>query len=326
MGLTRAQLVRGKLNNMRAHLVKLTFDASYPTGGEPLTPALLDLKKVHHVFVEAAPGGYAVEYDPTNKKLKARVCAAEANHNHTLSASTLTTTLTRTTQRTRIPLLGLQATNTTLITNFAAADNTTPFTIASQPGVARNLTVSVKNNSGGPLSGNAANYAIIGTLADGEAGNETISFSAGDLASMAGAAVVTKAGVKAFALVTSITPSAAQPANFQRSAGIADLIGVGIALPTPAEADIIKVTKNGVHLAHAGLYNATNNTLNLATITANDNVVILARAKATVDTAGTTLDALTLAAAGSAAAGPAAEVADTTNLATLSVWVFALGW
>lgn len=40
----------------------LTFDASYPTGGEPLTPAELGLRRVDVVLFEQA-AGYSFQYD-----------------------------------------------------------------------------------------------------------------------------------------------------------------------------------------------------------------------------------------------------------------------
>jgi hypothetical protein len=49
---------------------KVTFDSSYPTGGEPLTASDLGLSTV----LAAWPGpsaGYVFEYDITNAKLKA---------------------------------------------------------------------------------------------------------------------------------------------------------------------------------------------------------------------------------------------------------------
>jgi hypothetical protein len=47
------------------------FDSSYPTGGEPLTPADLGLSSI--LFLHATPAsGYSFEYDFTNQKLIAR--------------------------------------------------------------------------------------------------------------------------------------------------------------------------------------------------------------------------------------------------------------
>lgn len=52
-----------------ADVVKgITFDSSYPTGGESLTAAMLGLASV--LFAVVTPsGGYAFEYDYTNSKV-----------------------------------------------------------------------------------------------------------------------------------------------------------------------------------------------------------------------------------------------------------------
>ena len=48
----------------------IAFDASYPTGGESLTPGDLGLSVATHVSV-AGNSGYVFEYDYTNEKVKA---------------------------------------------------------------------------------------------------------------------------------------------------------------------------------------------------------------------------------------------------------------
>lgn len=54
-----------------ADVVKtVTFDSSYPTGGEPLAPASLGLASVLFAVCNPA-GGYIFEYDIANSKLKA---------------------------------------------------------------------------------------------------------------------------------------------------------------------------------------------------------------------------------------------------------------
>lgn len=54
-----------------ADVVKgITFDASYPTGGEPLTAASLGLASVLMAMVQPA-AGYAFVYDITNSKVLA---------------------------------------------------------------------------------------------------------------------------------------------------------------------------------------------------------------------------------------------------------------
>lgn len=60
--------VRGAKTAFADVVKTVTFDASYPTGGEVLTPASLGLASV--LFAIANPsGGYAFEYDIINGKL-----------------------------------------------------------------------------------------------------------------------------------------------------------------------------------------------------------------------------------------------------------------
>lgn len=63
----KAQL---SMNNACMNVVEVTFDDSYVTGGEPLTPAQMGLSVIHAV-IPANNGGYAFEYDKAAKKLKA---------------------------------------------------------------------------------------------------------------------------------------------------------------------------------------------------------------------------------------------------------------
>lgn len=69
--------------NRRVKVVDVTFDASYPTNGESLTPANLGLQTIDLVL--ASPdGGYLFAYDYTNEKLKAFTpVKAQAAHSHT---------------------------------------------------------------------------------------------------------------------------------------------------------------------------------------------------------------------------------------------------
>lgn len=70
MALSVTILERTKVGRLRKNVVRVTFDSSYPAGGESLTAARLGLTKVVHVS-PAEPSGYEGEYDLTNSKLKA---------------------------------------------------------------------------------------------------------------------------------------------------------------------------------------------------------------------------------------------------------------
>jgi hypothetical protein len=79
----------------------------------------------------------------------------------------------------------------------------------------------MKNNTGGASSGNATNVVIVGVDQWGVPLSETLVFATTDLATLADQASVTKTTSKAFLRVFTITPSVAQPAAWQHSAGTA---------------------------------------------------------------------------------------------------------
>lgn len=73
MALTVAFIKSGKTTGGMERIVNVTFDDSYPTGGESLTARNCGLNVIE--WVQANPvGGYIFEYDYTNKKLKAYMC------------------------------------------------------------------------------------------------------------------------------------------------------------------------------------------------------------------------------------------------------------
>ena len=70
MALTITQKKRAKMGNAYAVAADVTFDSSYPTGGEALTPATLGLNSIDVMLCETA-SGYMFQYDYANSKLKA---------------------------------------------------------------------------------------------------------------------------------------------------------------------------------------------------------------------------------------------------------------
>lgn len=61
---------RFRFGNGTMVIADVTMDDSYPTGGEEVLPAKFGLTSLS--MVQAAPsGGYVLEYDHANKKLKA---------------------------------------------------------------------------------------------------------------------------------------------------------------------------------------------------------------------------------------------------------------
>jgi hypothetical protein len=64
----------GLLPAGRARLVPITFDSSYPAGGEPFVPRDFELDRVDHIECEVAFGSsttaYVVRADHANSKLQ----------------------------------------------------------------------------------------------------------------------------------------------------------------------------------------------------------------------------------------------------------------
>lgn len=80
MALTLTAVANGAyvVGNKKFRTYDVTFDSSYPTGGESLTPANVGLKKIVQVIgdgtftaTEGGTTGVQVSYDYTNKKLQA---------------------------------------------------------------------------------------------------------------------------------------------------------------------------------------------------------------------------------------------------------------
>ncbi len=70
MALTKTEAVPSAFGNKRANFVDVDFDASYPTGGEALTPGDFGLTVIEMMII-APNAGYVFEYDVANEKLKA---------------------------------------------------------------------------------------------------------------------------------------------------------------------------------------------------------------------------------------------------------------
>lgn len=70
------------ISKYKAVTATVTFDASYPTGGESLPLAQLGLNTCDLVLVSGG-AGYPIEYDYANKKLKAYATAGVEVTNET---------------------------------------------------------------------------------------------------------------------------------------------------------------------------------------------------------------------------------------------------
>jgi hypothetical protein len=73
----------------RETVVDVTFDNSYPTGGEVVTPQNFGLTSLDYIDSNQAPGGKSVSWDQVNKKLLVFSGATEATNASDQSALTI---------------------------------------------------------------------------------------------------------------------------------------------------------------------------------------------------------------------------------------------
>jgi hypothetical protein len=69
MALTATKRVKFVAGSKRIHVYNVTFDNSYPTGGESLTAGIIGLNWIE-ALIPAVNGTEFAVYDYTNKKLK----------------------------------------------------------------------------------------------------------------------------------------------------------------------------------------------------------------------------------------------------------------
>jgi|TARA_Y100000114_G_C11705298_1_gene300606 hypothetical protein len=62
--------VPGVSGNIKYVIKDITFDDSYPTGGEGLSATQLGLEEVYIVLISQKSDGYVVQYDYSNEKLE----------------------------------------------------------------------------------------------------------------------------------------------------------------------------------------------------------------------------------------------------------------
>lgn len=85
MALTLSVVKQSVFGDQRIVIADVTFDNSYPTGGEVVDLAALGLIEVN--FAQTSnKAGYIVEYDYANKKLIARLPAAAHTHTENTDA------------------------------------------------------------------------------------------------------------------------------------------------------------------------------------------------------------------------------------------------
>lgn len=298
MSLTPTILKRGHLiGGLSAMLVDFLFDSSYPTGGEPLSGDQVGLPTVLAAIDTSCgtgDGPFRFKYNPTTGKLLAY--RSGAGGVQTYSQGDIKGSVSADVGIAS----GTLPTNGQLWSTLADAANTTAFTIAVQPDISRNVSISLKNTVAGASTGNAVTFAIVGTFR-GAAQTDSIAFTALELTSTAQNEVATKHSVKPFDSITSITPSAAQPASWQHAAGPGSKLGIPSATANNAEADLLKLTKNAANLAVTGLY-STNQTVDFGVLADGDDISIQYNG-----------------------AGGFVEVSDTNNMSAVTARLLLLG-
>ena len=252
---------------------KFTGDSAYPSGGYTLNGSNFGFgnKPLEGVIVlgvlTALAANYTPVYDALNKKLIVNGGAGGGGGVFTYAPQNV-----KGSAAANVAIAGgALPTNGAYISALAAANNTTAFTIAAQTDFPRNVSISFKNTNAGASTGNAVDVVIVGTFR-GAAQTETISFTALELTSTAQNEVATKQGAKPFTTITSITPSAAQPAGWQHAAGVGSKFGLTTPTLNNAESDITQLLVNGVTQTITGTYSTTNATINFGVLADNDDL------------------------------------------------------
>lgn len=259
------------IGGLQANLMDILFDSSYPTGGELIDNSSVGLAAILAALDTrsgVADGPYSFKYNRATGKMQVFRSGGSPIEVYSPGGGDIKGSVSADVGIAS----GALPTNGQLWSTLATAANTTAYTIALQPDIGRNVSISLKNTNAGASTGNATTITIVG-LFRGAAQTDTISFTALELTSTAQNEVATKHSVKPFDSVTSITPDVAQPANWQHAAGPGSKIGLPTATATNAEADLIKLTKNGANLAVTGLY-STNQTVDFGVLADGDDISI----------------------------------------------------
>ncbi len=347
MALTFTNLQRHEAGDQFKITGVMTFDSIYAAGGESLTARELGLSIIDSMEFEDS-GGYAFDAIVATGGASALI-KAWRSAGFTPSGSIAVSAGTPASATNAAPTAVIDSTTFSYIKGaknadhedadqaasptggahvcaLEAADNTNPVTLTTQPDVARNVCIVHKCASGvAAVAQVAADYVVVGTF-NGAAQTDTISFT--DTSNIADTKFRVKYGTKPFDSITSITPSIAQNATIQRSAGIGTCLGLPNALFTPAEADVLKITKQGVTVAVAGTVTTAANTVNPGDITDNDDVRIKYKRKGYEAAPAITVVQPTFTAALTGAAvaeGGFNEVDASTNLSTLAIGFSAFG-
>jgi len=188
----------------------------------------------------------------------------------------------------------------------------------TNPSVARNVAITIKNDSGGPLNlfEGVMTFTVTGTDYKGSALSETITFTstAGNKA-VATANWRFKFGVKAFKTVTTITLDNEPDDGLKIGAGFGGVVSLYGSLATPAEADVVQVVEDGTALSITGQVDTTNKTFNFDAIAASK---VISMTYLTIDGASGTNSAPAFTGNAATLTGTNSAPAFTGNAATLT--------
>jgi hypothetical protein len=327
-----------------------TFDSSYPTGGESLIPRDFGMHRFHHVSVfpdSPSTTSYVVAWDRTNDTLKVYQSAGGTPAG-TISGTAAAQTITAV-DSSRLEVYTQGDIKGSANTDSAAADAASAptngvyleaaATFTALAGtltpndatidVARNVVLTIENPELGTvdLFEGTSVYTITGTFR-GAAQVETLNWTstAGNMG-IATTKFRYLYGVKPFDSVTTVTWTNAPTGTLKLGLGLGSKVGLPINLDTPTEADVKKINKNAANLSPASIVDAVNMTVNLGTLANDDDFSI--EYAVDIDTIpGTTAGTSTVTATftGSAVSAAAlSEVAASTNLSSLVVYLEAIG-
>jgi len=168
------------------------------------------------------------------------------------------------------------------------------------PDLARNVAITIKNDSGGPLDlfEGVMTFTVSGTAWNDAAQTEDITFTSTALnKAVATANFRAKFGVKAFKTVTSVTLDNVPADGLKIGVGKGGKISLYGALKSPAEADMIQAVEDGSIVAIAGNVDTTNMTFNFDTIAGSK---VISMAYQTVDGSSGTISTPSITVTGAA--------------------------
>lgn len=288
-----SQVVRGTID----------FDASYPTGGESLTPAMIGLSAIDHLKADDK-SGYTFEFDYTNNKLlvyrsagftpagtvDAPTFTGSALSTHVHAATGLTYTATdgslvysyapgggdikgsANTDSVDVDQAAAPTNGDLIDTLHAVAAGAWSYSEDAEVDVPRNVCILLKAPGAGSTVEASHSFDIVGTFR-GAAQTETITFSFADT-SLAADQYRYQYGVKPYDSLTSVTANGLTVTqnDLLIGVGIGSKIGMPVNSDTGADADFLKLTKNAADLAVAGTTDHTNKTINYGALSNGDDV------------------------------------------------------